>query len=51
MTTKFAVGNIIKIKGWTQAYEIVSLTIHDDVYCVAMGFGFYHVHAGNIARA
>jgi hypothetical protein len=51
MTTKFAVGNIIKIKGWAQSYEIVSLTIHNDVYCVAMGMGFYHVHASNIVGA
>lgn len=50
MTTKFAAGNIIKIKGWTQAYEIVSLTIHDNVYCIAMGTGVYHVHASNIER-
>jgi hypothetical protein len=50
-TSKFAVGNIIKIKGWPQAYEVVSLTIHDDVYCIAMGMGFHHVHASNIVRA
>lgn len=47
---KYAVGNLIKIRGWTQAYEIVSLTIHSDVYCVAVGMGFYHVHARNIER-
>lgn len=50
MTKKYAVGDTIKIKGWTQAFEIVSLTIHDDVYCIAMGLGCYHVHANNIER-